>query len=116
MSKNILWITNALIGHHREMMGLDHQVSGATWLHAAYKAALGNKDYQLHIATIGDVKKTIAGSKDGHCFYILPGGQERQYDIQSNSHYNVMFSMRSFIKPAGTRTSTTSPTCFPSRA
>ena len=97
--KQVLWITNALIGHHRAMMGLDNSVTGATWLHAAYAASLGNNEYRLHIATLGDVREMLTGCKDGHCFYILPEGKNRRYDIQSKEHYKEWRALKDTVKP-----------------
>ena len=38
----VLRITNILFEHHRTMMGLDaSQVTGGSWLNAAYQASLG---------------------------------------------------------------------------
>ena len=99
MLKNVLWITNVLIGHHREMVGLDNKVKGATWLHAAYAATLNNQDYKLHIATIDDVPRMLTGEKDGNCFYILPGNDSGNYDINSSNRIKDWQTLKEIVKP-----------------
>lgn len=96
----ILWITNTLFSHHRTMMGLDpSQVTGGTWLNAAYEASLKDTSIELHIATIGNVQSLIKEKKDGHTFYILPSSKKTDYDIKSRKNLSDWQLLTRDIKP-----------------
>lgn len=97
--KKILWVTNVLIGHHREMMGLDNRITGGTWMHAAYVASIENKNYQLHIVTIENVPEMQIGHKDGNSFYILPGNAINQYDIKSEKNKREWQAVCEMVNP-----------------
>lgn len=96
----ILWITNILFAHHKTMMGLDaSQVTGGTWLNAAYEASLAEPSLELHIATIGDVPSTRSAKKLGNTFYILPGISSRDYDISSPANLEAWKNLIERVKP-----------------
>lgn len=96
----ILWITNILFSHHKTMMGLDSsQVTGGTWLNAAYEASLEDPSVELYIATIGNVQSVTKGQKDGNTFYILPGKNSIDYNIKSLKHLGEWQEIINDIKP-----------------
>lgn len=96
----VLWITNILFEHHRTMMGLDSStVVGGGWLNAAYASSLGVKDLQLHIVTVANIPCRMVGGRDGHFFYILPGGGTRNYDIDSQNNIHEWETLRAEIQP-----------------
>ena len=96
----VLWITNILFGYHHEMLGIDSSVvSGGSWLYAAYDATKVNSDIQLHIVTVSNVHDLIEGEKDGHYFYILPGGGSNCYDINSARNIYQWEKLRDRVDP-----------------
>ena len=95
----VLWITNILFSHHREMMGLKGAVAGGSWLYAAYDGSLNEKDVELHIITssnVGEIKMSI---KDGNTFYIIPGGDARTIDVSSCDNQTCISNLVQYIKP-----------------
>lgn len=96
----ILWITNMLFSHHRTMMGLDPgQVTGGTWLNAAYEASLYDPSIELHIATTGNVQSVRKDKKDGNTFYILPGKYYIDYDVKSVNNQTQWQNLINGIMP-----------------
>lgn len=93
-------MTNIMFEHHRTMMGLDPSaVVGGAWLNAAYSASTGLDNLQLHIATVADIPQRKEGYRDGHSFYILPGGGHRNYDVNLNSNIREWEILRQEIQP-----------------
>lgn len=95
----VLWITNILFSHHREMMGLNDTIAGGSWLYAAYQGSLNDSNIELHIITSADVDKVKKSCKDGNTFYILPGGGARTMDINSAKNLKNVESLIASIKP-----------------
>ena len=96
----VLWITNILFDHHRSMVGLDPTiVTGGSWLNAAYNESLNNQDIQLHIATSGNNKELLKSEKDGNVFYIVPGGYNSGYDINSEYNYMNWQQVKALVQP-----------------
>ena len=95
----VLWITNILFSHHREMMGLNDTIAGGSWLYAAYEGSLNDSNIELHIITSADVDKVKKSCKDGNTFYILPGGGARSIDVNSESNRQQIQALIDSIKP-----------------
>lgn len=96
----VLWITNILFAHHREMIGLPvENMSGGSWLYAAYEGSKNSTNLQLHIATVGDVQEIKCSQKDNSFFYILPGGNTPKYDIHSEKNEAVWQKLREIVNP-----------------
>ena len=96
----VLWITNILFDHHLSMVGLDPTiVTGGSWLNAAYNESLNNQDIQLHIATSGNNKELLKSEKDGNVFYIVPGGYNSGYDINSEYNYMNWQQVKALVQP-----------------
>lgn len=96
----VLWITNILFDHHKELMGVDsNRVTGGAWLNAAYDSSLSNKEIELHIATVNNVSSKLCGESKGNKFYILPDGGDVLYDINSSANRLSWDTLRDEVKP-----------------
>lgn len=95
----VLWITNILFSHHREMMGLNDTIAGGSWLYAAYEGSLNDSNIELHIITSADVDTVKKSCKDGNTFYILPGGGARFINVNSESNRQQIKALIDTIKP-----------------
>lgn len=95
----VLWITNILFSHHREMMGLNDTIAGGSWLYAAYEGSLNDSNIELHIITSADVDTVKKSCKDGNTFYILPGGGARFINVNSESNRQQIKALIDSIKP-----------------
>ena len=95
----VLWITNILFSHHREMMGLNDTIAGGSWLYAAYEGSLNDSNIELHIITSADVDSVKKSCKDGNTFYILPGGGARSINVNSKSNSQQVKALIDSIKP-----------------
>lgn len=95
----VLWITNILFSHHREMMGLNGAVAGGSWLYAAYDGSVNDSSIELHIITSSNVNEVKSSSKDGNTFYIIPGGDARGIDVKSDTNMKQVESLIDTIKP-----------------
>lgn len=95
----VLWITNILFSHHREMMGLHGTIAGGSWLYAAYDGSLNDSGIELHIVTSSDVSEVKTSCQDGNTFYIIPGGNARSIDIDLNANFKQIQSLVDTISP-----------------
>lgn len=95
----VLWVTNILFSHHCEMMGISTIGVGGSWLYAAYQGSYDIKDLQLHIVTVADVADRRVAEFDGNIFYVLPGGNMFNYDVDSIDNREEWERLYKEIKP-----------------
>lgn len=95
----VLWITNILFSHHREMIGLKGAIAGGSWLYAAYDGSLNDRNIELHIITSSNVREVKTSCKDGNSFYIIPGGNARTIDVNSEANRHQIKNLIDSINP-----------------
>lgn len=95
----VLWITNILFSHHREMMRLNDTIAGGSWLYAAYEGSLSDNNIELHIITSANVDTVKKSCKDGNTFYIIPGGGARSIDLNSKNNKQQIKNLIESIRP-----------------
>jgi glycosyltransferase involved in cell wall biosynthesis len=94
----VIWISNIIFGHLSELLEINKYPSG-TWLDAAYLALEKVPDIELFIITVSNVNEIRSKKVGKHSFYILPGGNPIQYDINSLKNKEIWTKIQNEIKP-----------------
>ncbi len=95
----ILWITNIPFGGLSDLAGLKGGNTSGSWLNAALDAFIGDKAYQLIIATTGNTEQIKSQTEDNITYCLLPGGSVGQYDHTSSSNRQVWEEIKNTYKP-----------------
>lgn len=94
----VIWISNIIFGHLSELMGSEKYPSGS-WLDAAYLALEKVPNLELFVITVSNVKEVRFKKVGNHSFYILPGGNPIQYDINSLKNKQIWKKIQTDINP-----------------
>jgi glycosyltransferase involved in cell wall biosynthesis len=98
--KKILWITNCPFSYHHVLLGKKELPrSSGTWLDAAYLGIISQPDIQLHIVTVSNISEPLKGEYEGHVFYILPGGDMSNYNVDSKVNSELWGNLAQEVEP-----------------
>lgn len=96
----VLWITNLPFAYHNNLLGKDYNaVISGSWLYAAYNSSKMDDNVELHIATVANIQNTQTGVQDRTTFYVLPGGNMSNYDINSEKNIRSWQTLKDKVQP-----------------
>jgi glycosyltransferase involved in cell wall biosynthesis len=95
----VLWITNIPFGKLSVLAGQKGGGTSGSWLNASLDAFIGDKEYEIVVATIGnsDKVKTLVDGNITYC--LLPGGGVAKYDHTSPVNRQAWEFIRDTYKP-----------------
>lgn len=83
----ILWIVNRPIKPMKEILGEESTSTSGSWLDSAFNLLITQKNIELVIASIDNVKKIISKKDNNVTYYIFPT-RGNLIDYKINSHIN----------------------------
>lgn len=92
----VLWITSRPIAG---TCGTSRSASSGSWLDAAYESCKSYKDITIDVATLGHVTEIKSFSEGDSNFYLLPGGDEVNYNISSKQNIRNWEELRRLVLP-----------------
>ncbi|MGA2915473.1 MAG: glycosyltransferase [Sedimentisphaerales bacterium] len=95
----ILWITNIPFGKLSVLAGLKSGDISGSWLNASLDAFVGDKEYEIIVATIGNTNKIKTLVEDNITYCLLPGGSVAQYNYTSPSNGQTWEVIKNTYKP-----------------
>lgn len=96
----VLWITNIPFSHHNELLKREGgPLASGAWLYAAFESSSVCGDIDLHIVTVSEIGETISGKFENCTFHVLPGGNMRDYDMESEINLQHWNRLRNSIDP-----------------
>ncbi len=96
----VLWITDYPFAYHNNLLGIGQgPIASGSWLYAAYEGARNDAGIELYIATVANVSEIKQCSADGCVFYVLPGGDMSNYDINSELNKDWWKRLKNNVEP-----------------
>ena len=95
----ILWITNIPFAKLSGLAGLNSGNTTGSWLDASLDAFIGDKEYEIIVATIGNTDKIRTLVEGNITYCLLPGGSVSKYNYKSRSNREVWELIRNTYKP-----------------
>ena len=92
----VLWITSRpLVG----TCGTSKSASSGSWLDAAYDSCKGKSNLVIDVASLGKVSEVQSFVDGNSTFYLLPGGNDVDYDIRSSRNIQCWNRLKELTKP-----------------
>lgn len=94
----ILWVTNISFGKLSELAGQRSNTSGS-WLNASLDTFIGDKEYEIIVATIGNTDQIKTLVEDNITYCLLPGRSVAKYNHTSPTNKQAWEEIKKTYKP-----------------